>query len=173
MTVCIKTSVLILQTCNISVLIEYLLCACRLKMLCSWTKWKSNKKRVFPSLLPRHPTTKRLCSPSRLLGPRQMEEGRLVVRLTSTLRTAPRTLRCCLSPPQASWQQVSLILDGEASGLFGLRQFSCLQAGNSSEAAGIMFLGCPSIRLSHSCKLNISGMHWGNFFKFGTMSRSL
>lgn len=84
----------------------------RLRMPCSWTRWKSNRKRVPPSLLHLHPTTKQLFSPSPLLGQRQMEEGRLAVWHPSTLLTAPRT--CCLSPPQASWQQVSLFLQTES-----------------------------------------------------------
>lgn len=85
-------------------------------MLCSWTKWKSSRKKVLLSILPLRPTTKPLCSPSQLQGPRQMEGGRLAVWHTSILRTAPRTSQCCRSPPQASWQQVSLLVDGEARG---------------------------------------------------------
>lgn len=95
-----------------------LLSSYRLKMPCSWTRWKSNRKRMLPSPLPLHPTTKQLFSQSPLLGRRQMEVGRLVVRHTSTLLTAPRT--CSLSPPRASWQQVSLSLHGQASGSFSL-----------------------------------------------------
>lgn len=86
----------------------------RLRMPCSWTKWKSSRRRMLRSLLPRRPTTKQLSSPSRLPGRRQMEAVWLVVRRTSTLLTAPRTSQCCLSPPRASWQQVGLFLLGEA-----------------------------------------------------------
>lgn len=96
----------------------------RLRMPCSWTRWKSNRRRVFPSLLPLRPTTKQLFSPSPLLGQRQMEEDRLAVWHHSTLHTAPRT--CCLSPPQASWQQVSLFLQIQASWYISVWDCSCL-----------------------------------------------
>ena len=35
---------------------------------------------------------------------------------------------------------------------------------------GIMFLGCPSVNLSHSCKRKISRTSWGNFFNFSKNS---
>ena len=75
-------------------------CVYRLRMRCSLTRWRSNQRRVVPSLRP--PTIRPLCSPSLVL---KMEEGRSGD--TSTLHTAPRTSPWSPSHPVGSWLLVS------------------------------------------------------------------